>query len=58
MGDVYKTPRLPAFIADESGTTLIEYGVVLAVLAAVTVALISSIGNKTKDKFDTLAVQL
>jgi pilus assembly protein Flp/PilA len=50
--------KLSAFTADESGATLIEYGVIVALILAVSVALISTIGNKVKNGLSTVSGQL
>jgi pilus assembly protein Flp/PilA len=40
--------QFAAFKADESGATLIEYGVIVALILAISVAIIKTIGNKVK----------
>jgi pilus assembly protein Flp/PilA len=39
------------FLKDESGATMVEYGIMVAVIAAVSIAIIQSIGNKTTAAF-------
>ncbi len=46
--------KLSAFTTDESGATLIEYGVIVALILAVSVALVSSIGTKVKTGLSTV----
>jgi pilus assembly protein Flp/PilA len=50
--------KLSAFTADESGATLIEYGVIVALILAVSVALVKTIGNKVKTGLTTVDGQL
>ncbi|MFM7630375.1 MAG: Flp family type IVb pilin, partial [Alphaproteobacteria bacterium] len=47
-----------AFTTDESGATLIEYGVIVALILAVSVALVKTIGNKVKTGLNTVIAQL
>jgi pilus assembly protein Flp/PilA len=42
------------FLKDESGATMVEYGIMVAVIAAVSIALIQSIGTKTAGAFNTV----
>jgi pilus assembly protein Flp/PilA len=39
------------FLKDESGATMVEYGIMVAVIAAVSIAIIQSIGSKTTAAF-------
>lgn len=50
--------KLSAFTTDESGATLIEYGVIVALILAISVVLIKQIGNKVKNGFSNVAGQL
>ena len=50
--------KLSAFTADESGATLIEYGVIVALILAISVALIKTIGGKVKDGLSNVSGQL
>ncbi len=50
--------KLSAFTADESGATLIEYGVIVALILAISVALIKKIGNKVKIGLSNVSGQL
>ncbi len=50
--------KLSAFTADESGATLIEYGVIVALILAITVGLIKTIGGKVKTGFTNVSGQL
>ncbi len=49
---------MAAFTTDESGATLIEYGVIVALILAVSVALIKTIGGKVKDGLTNVSGQL
>ncbi len=46
--------KLSAFTAAESGATLIEYGVIVALILAVSVALIGKIGTKVSTSLTTV----
>ena len=50
--------KLSAFTADESGATLIEYGVIVALILAISVALIRTIGTKVQTGLSNVAGQL
>ncbi len=50
--------KLSAFTADESGATLIEYGVIVALILAISVALIKTIGGKVQTGLTTVSGQL
>ena len=43
--------KLIAFLKDEEGATAVEYGIMVAAIAAVIVALVFVIGNKTNNAF-------
>ncbi|MFM7631365.1 MAG: Flp family type IVb pilin [Alphaproteobacteria bacterium] len=49
---------LSAFTTDESGATLIEYGVIVALILALSVAFIKTIGTKVQTGFSNTAAQL
>ena len=50
--------KLSAFTTDESGATLIEYGVIVALILAISVVLIKQIGNKIQNSFSNVSGQL
>ena len=50
--------KLSAFTADESGATLIEYGVIVALILAISVALVKTIGVKVQTGLSTVSGQL
>jgi pilus assembly protein Flp/PilA len=39
------------FLKEESGATMVEYGIMVAVIAAVSIAIIRTIGNRTTAAF-------
>jgi pilus assembly protein Flp/PilA len=45
------TSTIRRFLKDESGATMVEYGIMVAVIAAVAIAIVQSIGNKTASAF-------
>ena len=50
--------KLSAFTADESGATLIEYGVIVALILAISVALVKTIGTKVQTGLTTVDTAL
>ncbi len=46
------------FLADERGATAVEYGIFVALIAAVIVTLVSNVGGKVKDAFQTIYTAL
>jgi pilus assembly protein Flp/PilA len=50
--------KLSAFTADESGATLIEYGVIVALILAISVGLLKTIGGKVQTGFTNVSTQL
>ena len=46
------------FLADERGATAVEYGIFVALIAAVIVGLVSDIGAKLKTAFNTVSTAL
>ncbi len=43
--------RLMRFLKDEKGATAVEYGIMVAAIAAVIVAVVISVGGKTNNAF-------
>jgi pilus assembly protein Flp/PilA len=50
--------KLASFTTDESGATLIEYGVIVALILAISVALVRTIGQKVENGLTTVSGQL
>ena len=46
------------FLTDEPGATAVEYGIFVALIAAVIVTLVSNVGGKVKDAFQTIYTAL
>ncbi len=46
------------FVKEESGATMVEYGVMVAVIAAVSIVVIRQIGGKTNNAFAAVNTQL
>lgn len=44
-------PLFKRFVKEESGATMVEYGLMVAVIAAVSVAVVRAIGNRTSTAF-------
>ena len=47
-----------AFIADESGVTAIEYGLIAALIAVVIIAAVTLVGKDLSNIFNTVATSL
>ena len=50
--------RISALIKDERGATAVEYGLIVAAIAAVIIVVVLSIGQKVKSGFDKVDAQL
>ncbi|MCW5689238.1 MAG: Flp family type IVb pilin [Pseudolabrys sp.] len=46
------------FLADQSGATAIEYGLIAAGIAVVIIVTVNSIGTKLNTSFDSISTQL
>ena len=46
------------FVADESGVTAIEYGLIAALIAVVIIGGVSAVGTKLSTTFSTVATSL
>jgi pilus assembly protein Flp/PilA len=46
------------FVADESGVTAIEYGLIAALIAVVIIGVVSTVGTKLSSTFSTVAASL
>ena len=49
---------IATFIRDEEGATAVEYGLMAALIAAVIIAAVTSIGTNLKTVFDNVASKL
>jgi pilus assembly protein Flp/PilA len=52
--DEITSKKISEFIDDEQGATAVEYGLFVALIAAVIVTLVSSLGTKIKTAFNTI----
>lgn len=50
--------KMASFATDESGATLIEYGVLAALIILVSIVIIGSIGNKVLNKLTNVDAAL
>jgi len=50
--------KLMAFLKDEEGATAVEYGLMVALIAAVIIAAVTALGTNTRDKFDAVATAI
>ncbi len=46
--------KLQQFIRDDSGATMVEYGIMIALIAAIAIAIITIIGRKTSNAFENV----
>lgn len=44
------------FLAEEEGATMVEYGLMLALVAVVCISVVTSLGLNLRTKFSTVAV--
>ncbi len=42
------------FLQDESGATMVEYGIMVALIAAIAIAIIKVVGSKTSNAFSNV----
>ena len=47
-----------AFLADQSGATAIEYGLIAAGISVVIIVTVNTIGTKLNTNFDSISTQL
>ena len=50
--------KLMSFIRDEEGATAVEYGLMVAAIAAVIITVVYSIGTKVNSAFSTVETNL
>lgn len=46
------------FIADEEGAALVEYGILVALIATIALVVVATLGNKVSEKFSEMAAKL
>lgn len=46
------------FVAEEEGAALVEYGILVALIAVVAIIVIATVGNKISAKFSEVAAKL
>jgi len=47
--------RIKNFFKDESGATAVEYGLMVALIAAVIIGVVTTLGTNLHDKFSTVS---
>jgi pilus assembly protein Flp/PilA len=52
------TRTVRRFLADDSGATAIEYGLIAALISVVIISVLGTIGTRLTKKFNQIAVQL
>lgn len=50
--------KIRAFLADESGATAIEYGLIAAGISVAIIAVVNGLGTKLKTSFSSISTQL
>ena len=50
--------RIASLVKSEKGATAVEYGIMVAAIAAVIIAIVFSIGTEIRDAFQTVLTQL
>jgi len=45
---------LTSLLTDESGATMVEYGIMVALIAAVSILVITTLGSKVSNAFSTV----
>ena len=50
----FRVKKLCDFISDEQGATAVEYGLFVALIAAVIVTLVNTLGTKIKAAFEAI----
>ncbi|UWQ97245.1 Flp family type IVb pilin [Rhodobacteraceae bacterium M385] len=58
MTRIFNFTPFTAFAKDESGATAIEYGLFAALIAAVIVGSVATLGTETESGFDTVATAI
>ena len=53
MASIHETLR--RLVRDESGATMVEYGLMVALIAVVCIAAVTLLGTNSRDTFDTAA---
>ncbi len=52
------TKLMNRFVADESGATAIEYGLIAALIAVVIITAVTKLGSNLSTKFNTIATSV
>ena len=52
MPDITRVTR--KFLLEDSGATMVEYGIMVALIAAVAIVIIKTVGEKTNNSFSTV----
>lgn len=52
------TGAVRRFVSEEDGAALVEYGILVALIAVVAIVVIATVGNKVSEKFSTIAAKL
>jgi len=52
------TRAVRKFVRDEEGAALVEYGILIALIAVVCIVLVATVGNKISQKFSEINAKL
>jgi pilus assembly protein Flp/PilA len=54
MEELKMIQKLIQFLKDDEGATAVEYGIMVAAIAAVIIAVVIAVGTKTENAFETI----
>ena len=57
-GEVEMINRFMKFFKEEEGATAVEYGIMVAAIAAVIIGIVVAVGSSTKNAFDQVNSQM
>jgi pilus assembly protein Flp/PilA len=57
-GEVEMINRFMKFFKEEEGATAVEYGIMVAAIAAVIIGIVIAVGSSTKNAFDQVNSQM
>lgn len=52
------TRAVRKFVNNEDGAALVEYGILIALIAVIALVVVATLGNKVSEKFSAIAAKL
>jgi pilus assembly protein Flp/PilA len=52
------TRAVRTFVNNEEGAALVEYGILIALIAVIALVVVATLGNKVSEKFSAIAAKL